>query len=560
MTKAPKSRGANSVLDTVWPYAAFLLLVALYSLLTLAHGFNATDEGYLLSIGARIAEGEAPYTDFYFFRTPLSIYIQAALISVLGDSYTVLVSRWVWTLQMCLVAVLISLLYRRFVRPWELLLLLVTTFTVSSLLLIFPWYSYDALLFAVLMAVFVHFRQYELSGVAAFLAFMCKQNYGILIPGFLVAALIIQRIWPQLRVLTLKQGIRMLIGAVVPLGAYLIYLYFNDTLGAFWDNVFVYPRMASQVSVWFVLFQNHHEVIYLGLPAMMAAVFGFYLRPGRTVIVAVAALATLVSLVLIFKIHHNYIYSLVYVNLALSFAIVVRLIKSKQARESDVGARLLPALIIGVIIQYAAGFNYTGVVLSYMGSGLLLGILYVMYRELSQARRRRYIALGLVVVLLAGGLYHKYTYVYRDVARGEKTSEFRTAKLAGIRSGQRNVRQIESLIEAIDQRSERADYIFMFPDMPIMYYLADRRNPTPVGWYVQLEYGNWLMDEILASLEANRPKVVFAQRYFEVDFERAGALVDYRGIPRYIPIANFINANYNPQGMVGDVFMFLPKE
>ncbi len=138
MTKAPKNRGAISVRDTVWPYAVFLLLVALYSLLTLAHGFNATDEGYLLSAGARVAEGEAPYADFYFFRTPLSVYIQAAFISIFGDSYTVLVSRWVWTLQMCLVVVLISLLYRCFVRPWELLLLLVTTFTVSTLLLIFP--------------------------------------------------------------------------------------------------------------------------------------------------------------------------------------------------------------------------------------------------------------------------------------------------------------------------------------------------------------------------------------------------------------------------------------
>ncbi len=410
------------------------------------------------------------------------------------------------------------------------------------------------------MVVFIRFGQYELSGVAAFLAFMCKQNYGILIPGFLIAVLILRRLQPRLSLITAKQAIRIVIGAFVPLAVYLIYLYSTDTLGAFRDNVFVYPRMASQVSVGFVLFQNHHEVIYLALPAVVAAVFGFYLKPGRTALAAVAALATLVALVLMFKIHHNYIYSLVYVNFALSAVILIRLVKDNQARESRVGKSLLPALIVAVIIQYAAGFNYTGVVLAYMGSGLLLAVVYVMYRELSSARRRHMIASGMVVVLLAGGLYHKYTYVYRDVARSEKTVEFKIPKLAGIESGERNVRQIEGLMEAIERHSERGDCILVFPDMPVMYYLADRKNPTPVGWYVQLEYGNWLMGEILAALEANKPKVIFAQRYFEIDFERSGAFIDYRGIPRYIPIANFIDANYNLERMVGDVFMFLPKQ
>ena len=61
-------------------------------------------------------------------------------------------------------------------------------------------------------------------------------------------------------------------------------------------------------------------------------------------------------------------------------------------------------------------------------------------------------------------------------------------------------------------------------------------------------------------MKENQSEAIFAQRYFEVDFERAGAFIDYRGIPRYIPIANFIDANYNLKEMVGDVFMFLPKD
>ncbi|UCD64257.1 MAG: hypothetical protein JSW34_02130, partial [Candidatus Zixiibacteriota bacterium] len=112
MTTASKSRGRQPVFDIIWPYAAFVLLVAVYSALTLGHGFNATDEGYLLSLGQRVVDGQRPYTDFYFFRTPMSVYIQAVRIEIFGDSYTILMSRILWTFQMCIVAILISIVYR----------------------------------------------------------------------------------------------------------------------------------------------------------------------------------------------------------------------------------------------------------------------------------------------------------------------------------------------------------------------------------------------------------------------------------------------------------------
>ena len=164
MSTKSKSYSHRKALDAVWPYAAFALLVFAYSYFTLGHGFNATDEGYLLSLGARVANGEAPYTDFSFFRTPLSVYIQSGLIKLFGDSYTVLASRIVWTAQMFLVMLMMSVFYRRFVKPWELLLLLTATFTVSTLLMIFPWYNYDALFFAVLAVLMIHFRGYEGGG------------------------------------------------------------------------------------------------------------------------------------------------------------------------------------------------------------------------------------------------------------------------------------------------------------------------------------------------------------------------------------------------------------
>ena len=70
----------RSILAKSWPYAIFVILVVIYNYFFLGQGFNGTDEGYLLSLGQRIVDGDRPYLDFYFLRTPLSIYVQAGLI------------------------------------------------------------------------------------------------------------------------------------------------------------------------------------------------------------------------------------------------------------------------------------------------------------------------------------------------------------------------------------------------------------------------------------------------------------------------------------------------
>jgi len=559
MSEKLKSRPDHLAIQTLWPYAAFLLLVALYSFFTLGHGFNATDEGYLLAIGQRVADGETPYVDFYFFRTPLSVYIQALFIKVFGESYKVLLSRVMWTIQLCLVAIMISLLYRRCVRHWELLVLLTTSFTVSTLLMIFPWYSYDALFFAVLSVVFWQRRQWELAGLAAFLAFMCKQNYAVLLPAYFFLGAIIQRYLPDMKLITARWAVRAAAGFVVPMLVYGGYLLTTGALDEFIKNVLTYPRQASQVSIWFVVFQNHAEIIYLTVPAIVAAASLFYLYTRHKAAIIIALAASIVAVVLMFQIHHNFIYALMYVNFAVTVLTIVHLIKKKAMQTAEAAQALTGPAIFGLIIQYAAGFNYAGVVLAYMGSGLSLVLVYIFFRDLSPAPNRRVIAIGVLAVLLAGGLYHKYTYVYRDVPRSSNTVEFATEKLRGIESSARNTRQIDELVRAARRYTGLGEYMLVFPDMPVLYYLADRKNPTPVGWYVQLEFGNWLMDDILESLKLNMPGIIFVQRYFELDFERAGALIDYASIPRYRPIVSFIDKHYQLEGNIGDVMVFLPR-
>lgn len=549
----------KSLLYQAWPYLFFLLFVTFYNFFFLGLGFNATDEGYLLSLGARVADGEMPYVDFYFLRPPLSIYIQAALINLLGESYTVLASRIYWTVQMCMVALLLSIVYRRFVSKGELLLLLLATFTISTLLIGFPWYSYDGLFFAVVTVVLFDKRQFVLSGVAAFLAFMTKQNYLLLLPLFFAVAVLVQWRWKELKVVSFREVFQMSLGFAVPACIYLGYVYLNSGLLSFWENVFVFPRKASMVSLSFSLFQNHPEAFSRSIPVVLTVALLFYIISKRRLFLAIMGLCLVGSLVTVFWVHDNFVYSVIYLNFAVTLLVIFQMLRGKLKPSNDVIRSLLTAFLFGVVIQYLAGYNYAGVIYAYMGSGLLLSVAYLFFRDLSPSLNRRKIAPAMLAVILAIGLFYKYMYVYRDEPRWKLNTEFRTEKLQGIKSTQRNVSQMDGLVAAVKEVTNPGDYIFIFPDFPILYYLTDRRNPTPIGWYVQIEYGGPMTIQALKALIKHKPKVIFVQTYFELDYKHQVTLINYRQISRYRPFIEFIASNYRLEGQIGDIYMFVPK-
>jgi hypothetical protein len=164
----------------------------------------------------------------------------------------------------------------------------------------------------------------------------------------------------------------------------------------------------------------------------------------------------------------------------------------------------------------------------------------------------------MIFLLIAGGVI-KYNHVYRDYQRDELMSEFKSGKLSGIRTNPRNFNQINSLMGAVEENTLKGEYIVIYPDFPILYYLTDRKNPTPVDWY----YWRGLhMDMVIKAAHAIgqiRPKVVFVQKFSEADYRRAGAPIDYVNTEEYAPLYEFINHFYKIEGEVGDIFLFVPK-
>ncbi len=542
-----------------WPYAVFLAIVGVYSWFTLPDGFNATDEGYLLALGQRVVDGEVPYRDFYFLRTPLSVYIQAALIGLLGESYTVLASRIYWLVQMTLATVFLSFIYRRFVSTGELVALLLSTFAISTLLLPFPWYNYDAVFFAIVTALCIHNRKFLPAGIAAFLAAMCKQNYLALLPGYLILAGIVQWRVRSVTLVSRKDLIRMATGFLAPAVLYAGYLGIQGLLGAFYNNVFAWPPKASQTEIGFVLFQDHPEALVRALPMIAVVTIWFYLNRLPLIWKIIGRFAAAGTAFWILYSHHNFVYATVYFGITVAVLVAIHSVRGRTGLKNGVLQALLPMLIFGLILQYLAGFNYTGVILAYAGTGLLFAVGWVLLRRTSTIAHRKWLALELLVLVLVVGWFHRYTYVYRDADRSDLKSEFRTEKLAGIESSRRNTWQIDQIVSITRELTEPGDPIFVFPDFPVFYYLTDRVNPTPIAWYIQLEYGGPMTERALESLRKQGPKLIFVQTFFEIDYVREGAVIDYMSIPRYAPIFDFITRYYEKDREIGDIALYLPR-
>jgi hypothetical protein len=84
---------------------------ALFSALTIRHGIQPNDEGLMLQAAARIADGQLPYSDFWWFYPPGQPYLLAGLWDVFGPS--LIWWRVVRVAVNALVVVLVYVLARR---------------------------------------------------------------------------------------------------------------------------------------------------------------------------------------------------------------------------------------------------------------------------------------------------------------------------------------------------------------------------------------------------------------------------------------------------------------
>lgn len=523
--------------EGIWPYSAFISLVFIYNYLFLSQGYcPELDEGYLQSLAKRTLDGEQIYLDYYFLRTPLSVYIQTALMWTFGGWYTLMAARVIWAIQMMLSVILVSDLYRRRVSSLELLLLLSVCYVISTLLLSFPWYSYDGVVLAALTAVLYHRRYFVACGVVAMLAGMAKQNYFLLLPLFFLGAMILKLLVRQVEVISFNTIFRVVAGSFLTIGGYLGYLYFTGALEAFLINVLVLPPKIGVVGIDYILFQNNADALLVSTPLIGVIALSFYLRKHFWLI-GIAALASLVYYYIgPYQNVRIFIYAALYFSYAMGCLAVIECIRRKLPGDMGCRVDISSAFYFMLIIQYLAGFNYGGVFFAYMGAGFVIPLTYIVFKDFSPTPYRRITATVIMLSLLICGIYLKYNFVYHESARSLLTVEYSHPKLRYIKSTDRAVRHLEDLLSLIQSETRDDDYIFVFPHYPALYFLADRKNPTRIVWYYKREFNGEMLAEAVSDMKLNKPRLIILHRDWLPEILADFVNEDYRelDLPRSI--------------------------
>jgi hypothetical protein len=154
------------------------------------HGFHPTDDGFIFAYSYRVLNGEVPYRDFVFERTPLTVYAHAAWL-LLPDGWQIQAGRLAFYVEMALSALVMTVwAVSRGLRPN----LMTGTIVVGALLIALhnfppmPWPTVDGVfLAAVGSAAFLAWRDgrslrwLALSSTALTLAVFAKQSFAPLV-------------------------------------------------------------------------------------------------------------------------------------------------------------------------------------------------------------------------------------------------------------------------------------------------------------------------------------------------------------------------------------------
>jgi len=518
-------------------YVFFALFCAAYFLYYLPQGFSLFDDAYLLGLATRIVDGETPYVDFYFLRTPLSIYIQAGIVKVFGDSYTVLWSRVYWAVQLSGMIVISSLMYRKYLPAALLSVCLCASLVYSSLLFSFPWYTYDGMFFVVVSAYFIWRKRYVYSGASAALAVFCKQGFLVFGPAFfvlwLIAALLKKEPLTNWRNSATSFGLGWTLMALVGLVALLV----NGQLISFWENAFLLPAKVHPLPLTFVFLQTLPMVLADHWP--MIGLYGLTLTVRSPRWVTGALLILLTGFYWKDLTHHWM--NLQYLITPLAY-ITLLVAVFRATRNAGAWSNIVVLSLLGVSAAYAASFNYDGLIFSYIAGPITLpALVIILFMNLDggEALKRGIfatwksgifskwpIALTVSATALIISLLVHHRFPYMENPREFLTVEFQTPKLSGLKSSAVQVGFIDSLTSYVTERTSAEDVLFGFPDLTPLNYLTGRRAWGRTHWHFPLEY-NLEMALVTADLIKSDPPDLTVLRVFDDNVDKYKAPYAY---------------------------------
>lgn len=410
-----------------YKYIALVLSSALILLGFFNRGFAYYDEGFILHAAQRVLQGGLPYRDFDLIYTPGTVFLTAAAFRILGES--ILTGRILALITSLLTGYLIFQVCQRATKNNLGSFLAVLLYLAWGPAHInFPWPSMLALTAGLLT---IHILSKTLMGsldskksslgmtnvgFMTFATFLMKQNFGLAVfLSFILGLGLIRRLRQM------RNFLNYLLGFVIGLLAFFIYLISTNSLSGFIDNFYFYTI----------------KKIFLEGVAGSAFPTGIkgllYLFPG---------LISLASIYIAYKRQRKYIFLPLFTFFFYLFG-----------------------------IRPTTDFVHLTTLMSLAGLPLVL--------LLQNTGKYKYLVYTSLLLIMGLGFY---TALFKNYYRWDsplvRQNYFIRDPRAKIFVDQKFNQIIPEIISEIKKNSTDNDYIFIFPNAPMFYFLTERKNPT----------------------------------------------------------------------------------
>lgn len=491
----------NLFLSRFFLFAVFALYYSSFCM----YGFNFWDEGGIYYGGVRYLNGESVITDFFGYAAGRYLIVEG-VYRVLGQE--MINVRYVFALLSASLPFLAFIISRR-IMPLP--------FAVASAILLLSapavyyqrFYGFVYLFNAFAFMLFIEDRKKFLWIVAGgLLAYYLKvETLLFLIPLYIFIA------WREI-------GGKGRVFKVLVVALAIITVYIN---GKFYD--FVYFRVVNELGLW----SNPFPTLFGEYQGRGFGFIGFF---------------------------ENILFYLPFISAVSLVYIALRYFSKERIKKEQ--------LLILAYLQMAA----LSLVVSRAGFDNLMRCLplffitapFLVHFLVSRARTEtlRKLAAGAAAFVFTIYIYdfnisHGF-YVGSIGAVIRNRVQVETGKAKGVYTNRTDADIIQGLTEWIKRETKPGDPIFAIPLNPILYYLADRDNPTRFDWILPGSLRSKGEErDVIISLNRARPKLIIL---VDIDIDNK----EERSLKRYVPgIVGWIIQNYSYAGRVAFFQIWRPK-
>jgi hypothetical protein len=472
--------------------------------------FLTLDEGIYLAGAERILRGQVPYRDFFVITGPGSFWIQAGILGLLGP--TLRHARLSLVFDLALLTALVYWLSSR-LGGRNVALVAATAFFALETRPLFRLYvnhRWDSSAFALLAVAFV-FAGTESPHFGIFLAGGIAVAVAAWITPSLLAVSVLLGVWLLMVKELRRHCIPYLLGIIsISLFATAV-LFFQGALGPMFRDLLWASRHYPGANA---VPYGYGAIAPGGLRSILAGT-----QISASVARATGFLSVLLPVVLPLAVYAGW---------------MARRLRRKQMDHREKLATLLMLASFGFVISTYP--RWSADQLLFIAPIFYVLSSYLLCRLLT-GRIIRVASGGLVLALAIASLSYSVLHIL-----SEPVIETRIGRLHAEASDQ-------SIIKLASSRVRPGDSLFVYPYLPMVYFLTGGQNPTP---YSFLQPGMMQApdyDAALSALRARPPQWVFYFGLSPATYHGIWPAADPRALD-LTPVDHFILSNYHPVGIL----------